>query len=209
MIDLTHSSQASRPLPGLLLALGLFAAAAPAQACNTEPYIGSVCQVAFTFCPRGYAEAAGQIMSIAQNTALFSLLGTTYGGNGQTTFALPDLRGRAPIGIGAGPGLSNIQLGEQSGQENAQLTVAQLPPHTHSAQLRAVSTAGNTDSPAGTLPAKLARSNVYSSAGSDTAMAAGAVTVGSAGLGQPFPIRNPYLGMRYCIATEGLYPSRP
>ncbi|MFY8118451.1 MAG: phage tail protein [Roseateles sp.] len=209
MIDLTHSSPAYRPLQSLLLGLGLFAGAAPAQACNTEPYIGSVCQVAFTFCPQGYAEAAGQIMSIAQNSALFSLLGTTYGGDGRTTFALPDLRGRAPIGVGAGPGLSNIDLGERSGQENTQLTVAQMPPHTHSAQLRAVSTAGNTDSPAGALPAKLARSNVYSNAGSDTAMAAGAVTVGSAGLGQPFSVRDPYLGMRYCIATVGIYPARP
>ncbi len=208
--SLPRSLRRNRPLQGLLLGLGLLAGAAPAQACSLEPMLGSICLVPYNFCPRGFTEAAGQIMSIAQNTALFSLLGTTYGGDGRVTFALPDLRSRVPVGggMGAGPGLSDISLGEMAGQENTQLNAAQLPAHTHSAQLRAVSAAGNTDSPAGALSAKLARSNIYSSGAADTTMSASAITIGAAGNGQPFAIRNPYLGLRYCIALQGIFPSR-
>ncbi|HEY1090519.1 MAG TPA: tail fiber protein [Burkholderiaceae bacterium] len=180
-----------------------------AQACNLEPFIGSVCLVAFTFCPRGFAEANGQIMSIAQNTALFSLLGTTYGGNGQTTFALPDLRGRVPVGVGQGPGLSSVDQGEVTGSETVTLNAQQLPAHTHSAQLKANSANGNTDSPSGAALAKLPRSNIYASAGTvDTNMTSNAITVSPAGGSQPVGIRNPMLGLRYCIAIEGIFPSR-
>jgi microcystin-dependent protein len=202
----------SRARNHLLIAtslIGAFAATPASAGCSSEPYIGSVCIVAFTFCPRGYADAAGQIVSIQQNTALFSLLGTTYGGNGQTTFALPDLRGRVPVGIGQGPGLSSIDQGEQAGQENVTLLATQMPPHTHSAQLRGTAANGNTDSPAGAVPAKLPRSNIYSSGGASDAMGSTALTIGTAGGGQPVPVRNPYLGLRYCIATEGIFPSRP
>lgn len=185
----------------------LFSTSASAT-CSVEPMIASICITAATFCPRGYADAAGQTMSIAQNTALFSLVGTTYGGNGQTTFTLPDLRARVPVGVDAGPGLTPIQQGEQSGQENITLTVSQMPLHTHSAQLKGTAAAGNTDSPAGAVAAKLARSNIYSSGAPDTAMAASAITVGTAGASQPVNVRNPYLGLRYCIALQGIYPSR-
>lgn len=196
----------------LTLGGGLVAAllAGPAQAtCSAEPMIGSICITAANFCPRNYADAAGQTMSIAQNTALFSLLGTTYGGDGRTTFNLPDLRGRAPIGDAQGPGLSNIQLGEASGTESVQLSVAQLPAHTHSAQLKGTAANGNTDSPANAVAARLPRSNNYSSGAADVNMGASAINVGSSGNGQPVSIRNPYLGLRYCIALYGIYPSRP
>src|SRR2546423_3025403 len=97
----------------------------------SEPYLGMIIIVPYNFAPRGWAFCAGQILPIAQNTALFSLLGTTFGGNGQTTFALPDLRGRYPIGMGQGPGLSNYDLGQVGGTETVTLNVNQLPPHNH------------------------------------------------------------------------------
>lgn len=103
-----------------------------------EGYIAQIILFAGTFAPRGWAFCQGQILSISQNTALFSLLGTTYGGNGQTTFALPDLRGRAPIGTGQGPGLSSISLGQMAGTENVTLLITQLPAHTHTVTVNPV-----------------------------------------------------------------------
>src|SRR5215211_5023310 len=97
----------------------------------SEPFIGQIMLVPYNFAPRGWAFCQGQIMSIAQNTALFSLLGTTYGGNGQTTFALPDLQGRFPNGAGQGPGLSSYTLGQVAGAESVTLTQQQMPLHTH------------------------------------------------------------------------------
>src|SRR5438132_3777791 len=98
----------------------------------SQPFLGMIAIFPYNFAPAGWAFCAGQILPIAQNTALFSLLGTTYGGNGQTTFALPDLRSRAPVGAGQGPGLSNIDLGEVSGAESATLLINNLPSHNHS-----------------------------------------------------------------------------
>jgi microcystin-dependent protein len=184
--------------------------ASPAHAgCSYDPYLGSICIVAFTFCPRGYADASGQLMSISQNTALFSLLGTTYGGNGQTTFALPDLRGRVPRGIGQAPGLSNVDQGEASGQETVTLTIAQMPAHTHAVSLNATSAPGNADSPAGALPAKSAPASNYGTGTANATLAVGAVGVAPSGGNQPHTVIDPYLGLRYCIAIEGVYPSRP
>ncbi len=184
--------------------------AAPAHAgCSFEPYLGSVCIVAFTFCPRGYADASGQILSIAQNSALFSLLGTTYGGNGQTTFALPDLRGRVPRGIGQGPGLSNIDQGEVAGNETVTLTIAQIPAPTHVVTLNATSAPGNADSPAGALPAKSAPATNYGTGTANATLATGAVAVAPSGGSQPHVVIDPFLGLRYCIAIEGIFPSRP
>src|SRR5439155_18983562 len=101
----------------------------------SEPFLGEIRLFGFNFAPRGWAFCQGQLLPIAQNTALFSLLGTTYGGNGQTTFALPDLRGRVAVGFGQGPGLSNIDLGQVSGAETATLTQAQMPAHGHLASV--------------------------------------------------------------------------
>src|SRR5215475_4860563 len=100
----------------------------------SNPFLGEIRMVPFNFAPKGWALCNGQILSIAQNTALFSLLGTTYGGNGVTTFALPDFRGRTPIHFGQGPGLSNRALGQVGGEENHTLIVAELPSHTHTAR---------------------------------------------------------------------------
>src|SRR5262245_2996958 len=113
----------------------------------SQPYIGEIRMVGFNFAPLGWALCNGQLLAISQNTALFSLLGTTYGGNGQTTFALPDLRGRIPIHQGQGPGLSNRVLGEVGGQESVALTSQQMPAHTHA--LLASPSPGTTISPVG------------------------------------------------------------
>ena len=192
---------------GCGLGLSMLAGTAGAT-CSNEPMLGSICITAANFCPRGYASTEGQLLSIAQNTALFSLLGTTYGGNGQTTFALPDLRGRSAVGMGQGPGLSPVFQGEQGGSENVTLTVNQLPAHSHTAQLRGTTSTGNTDSPANAVPARLPRSNIYSSATGDSNMGTSAVSVGSTGGNQPVSVLDPYLGLRFCIALQGVYPSR-
>ncbi len=192
----------------LASAVLLSALSQQATACS-NPYVGEICTFAFNFCPQGFAAANGQLLPISQNTALFSLLGTMYGGDGQTTFALPDLRGRAPIGIGHGAGLSNITLGQLGGSETVTLTQAQLPPHTHTAQMHVTSANGDVDDPATALPARMPRSRIYSSGATDAVMKDGTVTVGSTGGGQAAPVRDPYLGINYCIAIVGVYPSRP
>ena len=163
-----------------------------------EPFIGQIILFAGNFAPRGYAVCAGQLLPIAQNTALFSLLGTTYGGNGQTTFALPDLRGRAPLGTGQGPGLSNRTLGEVSGEESHTLTVGELPQHAHLPQV--ANGDQTTNRAAGSVPAN---GGVYS-----TSPNASGATTGLAGGSQPHNNLQPYLGLNYCIALEGIFPSR-
>src|SRR6185295_12464655 len=117
----------------------------------SEPFIGMIVMFAGNFAPRNWAFCNGQLLSIAQNTALFSILGTTYGGDGRTTFALPDLRGRVPIHPGQGPGTSNYSLGQQGGVENVTVTQNQLPAHSHG--VNAVAQGGNQASPVGNLPA--------------------------------------------------------
>lgn len=205
-----------------LLALTIATLSGSAAACGSEPYLGEVCTFANTFCPNGYAEADGRLLLISQNQALFSLLGTTYGGDGRSNFALPDLRGRNPIGIGAGPGLAPVDLGEMSGLENQSLILPNMPLHTHTATttvtatLHAVSGNGNATNPSGKLPAISAnRDNIYSNSTANAEMSPEAITapattsVGVAGGNQPFSVRNPYVGMRYCVATSGLFPTRP
>lgn len=179
----------------------------------SEPFIAAIILFAGNFAPRGWAFCSGQILSIAQNTALFSLLGTTYGGNGQTTFALPDLRGRVPIGPGQGPGLANVSLGEVSGNSSATLLTTNIPAHIHTITIPAVSSSGNTNTPApANSLAKLVDSrnnplNSYSNASPDTNLGSSTQT-GITGGGQPFSIMQPYLGMNYIIALEGIFPSR-
>lgn len=178
----------------------------------SDPFIGEIMMVGFTYPPRGWAFCDGQIMSIAQNTALFTLLGTMYGGNGQTTFALPDLRGRVPIHSGTGPGLSPYSQGQQGGAENVTLNVTQIPAHDHAAAgtASAVNGAGNSKTPAGNTWASLSRENAYSNATADQTMAANnvAVTVNSAGGSQPHTNVQPYLAIHFCIALQGIYPSQ-
>ncbi len=190
-----------------------------------EGTIGEIRMFAGTFAPRNWAFCQGQLMAISQNTALFSILGTTYGGNGQTTFGLPDLRSRIPVGTGQGPGLSNISLGEVSGTETVTLLTTQMPAHTHTATATVTGTvtpkcfedAGLGDDPANAFPAVSSAGNkIYTSAaqqpdaamGSSPIAATATVTIGIAGNSQPVPIRNPYLGMNYIICIFGIFPSR-
>lgn len=178
----------------------------------SEPFLAEIVLFAGNFAPRGWAFCQGQILSIAQNTALFSLLGTTYGGDGQTTFALPDLRGRVPVGTGQGPGLPAIDLGEVSGEPTHTLIITEMPAHNHAAQtvINAASGAGNSAGPAGNYPAASStRDAIYSNATDATMNAnAGQVTIGAAGGSQPHNNMQPFLGLNYIIAIEGIYPSR-
>lgn len=178
-----------------------------------EPFLGEIRLFGFNFAPRGWALCNGQTLSIAQNTALFSLLGTQYGGNGQTTFALPNLQGRVAIHQGQGPGLSPRTIGEVAGTETVTLISSQIPPHTH--PLLASAAAAATNAPANNALAASAGSledgtptiaNVYAAAAPNTAL--NPASIGPNNGGQPFGIMQPYLVMNYCIALEGVFPSR-
>ena len=169
----------------------------------SDPFLGELKLLPFNFAPRGWAFCQGQILSIAQNTALFSLLGTTYGGNGQTTFALPDLRGRVPIGQGQGPGLSPYDLGQVGGTETVTLTNANLPAHTH--QVRATTEDANSAQPGNNLPAAVG-AGAYGSQTPDTTMSVSMIA--PSGSNQPFNNVQPYLTLNWCIALSGIFPSR-
>jgi microcystin-dependent protein len=190
-------------------------------------YIGQIFQGGWNFAPRFSALCNGQLIAISQNTALFSLLGTQYGGNGQTTFALPNLQGRSMVHWGQGPGLSNIQIGQSAGLENVTILSTQMPAHNHTASfastssLNAATTKATAQTPA--AGSVLARSTdnagtaipfIYAPSGTAAGAAlgglnvAGTVTVNPAGGSQPLPIRNPYLGITHVIAVQGIFPSR-
>jgi microcystin-dependent protein len=168
-----------------------------------EPFLGQIQLFGFGWAPKGWALCNGQLLSISANTALFSLLGTTYGGNGQTTFALPDLRGRVPLGQGQGPGLSPYDLGEVGGVEAVTLSAAEVGRHNHGVQGSAT---GASKSPSGAVPAYNDASPSYG-APDGTAMDPNMTQPNNGG--QPHENRQPYLGACYCIAVEGIYPSRP
>ena len=194
-----------------------------------EVYLATIMGWAPNFAPRGWAYCWGQIMSIAQNTALFSLLGTTYGGNGQTTFALPNLASRFPIGAGQGPGLSTYVIGQASGSENTTLTQNNLPSHNHQAgtlasQLTATSNVGGTSQSAPTATSILGSANFpdpntggttdvnsYAPSGTTPTVSIPAPVAGATGLAgnnQPFSILPPYLAINWIIALEGIFPPR-
>lgn len=200
--------QRTLALPVLLaLSAGLLSPK-PASA-GADPLLGEIMWTAASFCPRGYADASGQLLSIAQNTALFSLLGTSYGGDGRTTFGLPDLRGRNAIGVGQGPGLSNVQQGQRGGAETVTLTANQMPAHNHAATLHATDQAGNSDSPVDAVQAYKNRSQIYNNALSANAnMDTTSITVANSGGNQAHENRSPYLGVRACVALVGIFPSR-
>ena len=178
-----------------------------------EGTIGEIRMFAGNFAPRTWAFCSNQLMPIAQNTALFSILGTTYGGNGQTTFALPDFRGRVAVGTGQGPGLANITLGQLSGSTSVTLTTGYMPAHTHPLT-GTVSPQGNqgatglSNDPSNR---RLAGTNIFTGAATDLATMAPAVStlaIGVTGGSQPFSIMPPYLGMNYIICLFGIFPSR-
>jgi microcystin-dependent protein len=174
-----------------------------------EPFIGTIIMFAGNFAPRGWAFCYGQILSIAQNTALFSILGTTYGGNGQTTFALPDLRGRVPMQPGQGPGLSPHTLGEQAGAETVTLLQTQMPAHNHI--VNASSANGSAPSPQNNFnavtydPNTLNPLDSYSSSQNTTMNPA---VIGASGGSQPHQNMQPYTCINFIIALEGIFPSR-
>jgi len=180
-----------------------------------EVFLATILLWPCNFAPRGWAYCAGQILAISQNTALFSLLGTTYGGNGQTTFALPDLRGRVPVGAGQGPGLSSYNLGQVGGSETVTLTLNQMPMHAHTFTVSASNVKATVSTPAASnsLAAPYDTVNLspiagYNTTAPNTALNVGPNTTGIAGGSTPTPIMQPYLGLNYIIALEGIYPSR-
>jgi microcystin-dependent protein len=173
----------------------------------SEPFLGQIILVPYNFAPRGWAFCSGQILPIAQNTALFALLGTTYGGNGQTTFALPDLRGRVAISSGQGPGLSNYDLGQVGGTETETLTINQMPAHAHPFAPGAIDDDANLGLAANNYLSNVASpGQVYRSGTPDTTLGTQLTT--AVGGNQPFEILPPYLGLNYCIALQGIFPSR-
>ncbi|MCW3107835.1 MAG: Microcystin dependent protein [Segetibacter sp.] len=174
-----------------------------------EPFIGQITMFAGNFAPRGWALCNGQLLSISQNTALFSILGTTYGGNGQTTFALPDLRSRVPIHPGQGPGLSPYSLGQQGGSETVTLNTNQMPAHYHT--LNASSADSTETSPTNHVLAETYDPNTLNSLNSYATAAntnLSPASIGMAGGSQPHENTQPYTCVNYIIALEGIFPSR-
>jgi len=170
----------------------------------SEPFLAEVRIVGFNFAPRGWAFCDGQILPINQNQSLYSLLGTTYGGDGRTSFALPDLRGRAPIHVGRSNGGEHHTLGQKSGEETHTLSSNEMPQHTHI--LEGTNTAGNPASgPSGNVFAN-AGTDVYNDPQSLTPMNSGVVL--HTGGSQAHDNMQPYLALNFCIALQGLFPSR-
>ena len=188
----------------------------------SNPYVGQIILVGFNFAPVGWFPCDGRLLPIAQFDVLFNLIGTTYGGDGQTTFALPDLRGRVPIGQGTGTGLSSRLIGEQSGAEAIALTASQIPAHTHAINTSALTAsvasktgAGNSRSPVGNIPAGEAAgvTMMYSSQAPDVTMggnlgAGSSASTASTGGGGAHDNMQPFAVMQYCISTIGIFPSQ-
>lgn len=188
----------------------------------SDPFIGQIVLFGFNFAPRGWATCSGQIMPLSQNVALFSILGTTYGGNGSTTFGLPDLQGCAAIGAGQGPALSEYNIGQTGGTATVDLVTAQMPQHSHAF---AVSTdQASAASPAGNLLARAVRpldggdpqapgprqaqANFYSPNPQNTRTALAANAIGPTGGGEAHNNMQPYLALNFCIALLGQFPTR-
>jgi microcystin-dependent protein len=177
----------------------------------SDAYIAEIRIFGFNFAPKSWATCSGQIVSIQQNTALFSILGTTYGGNGQTTFALPDLRGRAPIHWGTGVGLANVSLGQVGGEENHLLTTQEMPTHTHTF---AATTAAATKKPvnlgvfADDVDAQAVDYFAAFNAPSSSYVNLNQLSMPSAGGSQPHNNMQPYLVLNISICLFGIFPSR-
>ncbi|MGZ5216241.1 MAG: phage tail protein [Caldimonas sp.] len=187
-------------------ALSLSAVPGTASAQASDPFIGQIMCAGFNFAPRGWAELNGQLLPIAQNTALFSLLGTQYGGNGQTTFALPDMRGRVLIHAGAGPGLTLRDQGESAGSEQVTLNNAQLPAHNHIVTPQGSPADATLVSPANGVPATKARTTLYAPGPGTVAMSP--VLTSAAGSNAPVPVMQPYVTLKCFIALFGVFPAR-
>jgi len=172
----------------------------------SDPFVGEIRLFGFDFAPKGWAQCNGQLLSIAQNTALFSILGTTYGGDGKTTFGLPDLQGQAPLHTGQGPGLSDRHLGESGGEAAVTLNVGEMPAHAHAAA--ASSTTADQSNPTNNIWATGAggRGQNFYTRGAGVAMSNRAL--GATGGSQPHNNLPPYLVLNFCICMYGVYPPR-
>lgn len=170
-----------------------------------DPFVAEIRMFAGNFPPKGWAYCNGQLLPISQNTALFSLLGTFYGGDGKSTFALPDLQGSAPLQCGQGPGLSARFLGEQSGVPTVTLLTSEMPSHTHQAQAK--SSLGNSQTPAAMTWAGSNNAKQYVNTAPNIAMSPLAMAI----TGSSFPHNNmqPYLAVNFIIALQGVFPARP
>ncbi|WP_025764200.1 phage tail protein [Dyadobacter tibetensis] len=193
-----------------LIFLGTLLLCAPtAQA--QENYLGEIKMFAGSYPPSGWAFCNGQLLAISSHTALFSLLGTNYGGDGEETFALPDLRGRVPIHAGNGPGLSQYRLGQKGGAEQVTLTSNNLPAHTHEATLKigVSDQPGNTSNPVGAILANSgAFDKEYTDQDSTGTLGKTSVTINPTGSSQPVDIRQPYNTVNFIIALTGVFPPR-
>ncbi|OIN58240.1 phage tail protein [Arsenicibacter rosenii] len=173
-----------------------------------EPFIGQICIFGFNYAPQGWGLCNGQQLSISQNQPLFALIGNTYGGDGRTVFNLPDLRGRTPIGMGQGPGLSNYVWAQKGGSETSTLVVNNLPAHTHALNAYAEGPAGNVAGPKDALPANTGGLDPeYRTSGTLVQMSPQGV--GMTGSATPFSNIPPYIALNFCIAIQGIWPQRP
>ena len=190
----------------LATSLALLTTCAPAWADAEDPYIGALMPMAGKTpggtCPKGWLPADGRLLHIQSYTALYSLLGVSYGGDGQNTFGLPDLRGRTAVGVGQGPGLSQLDQGEQGGNDRTTLLLPNLPAHN----LAATTVTATHAAPDATRTlAQAQNAGLYASGGTPVTLAQSGV----AGQGQPVPTMSPYLTIIWCIATQGAFPPRP
>lgn len=198
-------------LLGAALSITGLSISAPAATAQADPFLGQITPMGFNFCPRGWAATNGQLLPIASNTALFSLLGTIYGGDGRTTFALPDLRSRVPVHVGSGPGLSTYTLGSRGGTETTTMTINQMPSHTHQGGILVVPQQGDTRAVRSNAFANSETDNNYIDNVTPTApnfMHVNTVVIQNTGGSQPQTNIQPYLTLNYCIATQGIFPSR-
>lgn len=176
-----------------------------------DPYIGQILLFAGTYAPLNWALCDGRLLPISQYEALFTIIGTSFGGDGQTNFALPDLRGRAPVCPGQGPGLSDYQYGQVGGASEVTLGADNLPPHTHQVVMNVGISTGNgsVNTPNANVPANSPSQNIYHAPGNTSGVMGGvSVSADPAGNSQPVDIQQPYLAMNYIICVEGIYPSR-
>jgi len=188
----------------LVMLLGLGGTFSTPSLAGADPYLGEIMWVGYTYCPRGWAEANGQLLAISSYSALYALYGTTYGGDGRTTFALPDLRGRSMVHTGTGAGLTPKTMGQRSGNETTTLSASNLPSHTHT--MRANPGRADSVNPANGLVASPGRTRIYSDASSTTNLNSAAIS--HTGASQSFSNRDPYLVMRACVALTGIFPPR-
>jgi microcystin-dependent protein len=171
-----------------------------------DPFVAEVRIFPFTFAPKGWAFCDGQLLPISQNTALFSLLGTNYGGNGQSTFALPNMQGKAAMQPGSGPGLSLHDLGEEGGSDTVTLLQTEIPAHTHT--LRGSTASGDNPTPGGNTLARPGQTTIYQQNSSANLVQMAPEALPPAGSDQPHNNLMPYLTLHFCIALQGIFPPR-